>query len=100
MDLWNGRLSRAHINVMSSSYFTLNGYGLSLQTITAASFSILLSVITLNGPLLLGPGAIVMAFRQCFYIFFDTPEVTKVVLPQKFHKILRRRQIVPVGPRN
>ena len=26
--------------------------------------------------------------------------MTKIVLPQKFYKILRRRQIVPVGPRN
>ena len=39
-----------------------------------------------------------MAFRQCF--FFDTPEVTEIVLPQKIYKVLRRRQIVPVGPRN
>ena len=30
-DLWHGRLSRAHTHVMSSSYFILNGYGLSLQ---------------------------------------------------------------------
>ena len=31
MGLWHGRLSRAHTHVMSSSYFILNGYGLSLQ---------------------------------------------------------------------
>ena len=31
---------------------------------------------------------------------FLTPEVTIIVSPQKFYKILRRRQIVPVGPRN
>ena len=46
-----------------------------------------------------------MAFRQCFFVFFkkknfDAHEVTKIVLPQKFYKIWRRRQIVPVGPRN
>ena len=34
------------------------------------------------------------------FLVFDTPEVTKIVLPQKFYKILRRRQIVHVGPRN
>ena len=30
----------------------------------------------------------------------NTPVVTKIVLPQNFYKSLRRRQIVPVGPRN
>ena len=35
-----------------------------------------------------------------FKFFFDTPEVNKIVLPQKFYNILRRRQIVTVGPKN
>ena len=30
----------------------------------------------------------------------NTPDVTKIVLPKKFYKNLRRRQIVPVGPMN
>ena len=42
-----------------------------------------------------------MAFRQCFFLnfFFDTPELTKIVLPQKFYKILRRRHGVLVDRR-
>ena len=40
-----------------------------------------------------------MTFRQCFLIFFDTSEVPKNFY-QNFYKISRRRQIVPVGPRN
>ena len=40
-----------------------------------------------------------MAFCQFFKFFSDTPEVTKLVY-QTFYKILKIRQIVPVGPWN
>ena len=45
---------------------------------------------------------LVGAFCQCFFfkILFDTPEVIKIVLPQKLYKTLESRQIVSVGPRN
>ena len=41
-------------------------------------------------------------FSSVFFFkkIFNTPEVTKIVLPQKLYKILRRRQTVPVGPKN
>ena len=39
-------------------------------------------------------------FFNLKFFFFDTPEVTKIVLPQKFYKILRSRQCIPVGARN
>ena len=41
-------------------------------------------------------------FSSVFQKYFSIhlPEVTKTVLPQKFYKILRSRQIVLVGPRN
>ena len=35
-----------------------------------------------------------------FSIFFDTPELIKIVLPEKFYKILGSRHTVPVGTRN
>ena len=41
-------------------------------------------------------------FSSVFQKYFSIhlPEVTKTVLPQKFYKILRSRQIILVGPRN